>query len=131
MIDIVDKWAEAWSTRREADLKAIYDTEVVFRTAGMNQPFSGVKRLSQFTERLEKVVPKTSIEVVEVLEAVDGRSVAVRWKSKALNHLDTSRFVDQEGISRLKVENGKIVDEETVYDRLNLLADVLALKKSI
>lgn len=130
MEQIVKQWALAWSERRSAELANIYASGAAFRTAGMTKSFFGSQRLSEFSNKLGAVSPATKIEVEEILEAKDGQSVAVVWRTHAANPLDPSRTTAQKGISRLKISGDKIVDEETVFDRLDLLADVMAAKKT-
>ena len=138
--DTAEGWArhlfhEIWNRRRLDRLGRFYDEEVAVLSGG-GRVAKGLRNLSALLLSIMGAVPDGVMRVEHVCwsEETDGVILAVRWTlagSTAAggilgDEVPAGRAVEMMGVSHLRLDGPRIVEEWTVFDEIGVLAQAHA-----
>lgn len=138
--DTPEGWArtlfhEVWNRRRLDRLAKFYDDEVAVH-AGGGRVARGLRNASTLLISMMAAIPDGVMRVEHVCwsEETDGVIVAVRWTLAGTtarggvlgDNLPVGRPVEMMGMSHLRLDGPKVVEEWTVFDEVAVLARAYA-----
>ncbi len=122
---VVDAWLRAWGDGDPAAFKAIVSKNYVRHSK------SGQEDIADVVRQIEASREAFTDFKTEILQSVeDSTLIAIHWRSHGLHTgtfmgvPPTGRSVSVSGAAFIRHENGKILDETTVWDPRELLSSM-------
>lgn len=125
--EAIKSWEEAWNSRDPEKVIKLYSDNVYYRDATVAGGIESLDNFRAYLEKLFDLYPKTRIEVVEARNLKEGKQVFINWHAKVPDQVRGKLVTEIDGVTRMSIENGKIVREETFYDRLPIAVNLLHL----
>lgn len=124
-MSMVKAWESAWSSRDVEEVAAICTEDICFRSSMVPHALRGLNQLRGYMEKLFDLYPQTAIEVCHARHVKGRRSLFVRWQAKVPDQVSATRLAEVDGVSLLTIRDGKIMREESYYDRLPIAVNAL------
>ncbi len=122
-MDVLETWKEIWTKRNRNMLQDCYADNCIFQTAGMYETTETIDSIATYMGRLAVKLPTSEISIEKFIASEDQKTVFVYWTTEVPAMLADGALIDQQGVSLLKLgADGRISEEETVFDRLPLVA---------
>ncbi|WP_431679270.1 nuclear transport factor 2 family protein [Kitasatospora sp. KL5] len=115
--DFVARWADFWDAPDPARLGGLSAPDIVLRWPGRAEPIRGLESWSQQVAGALARFPDLRLEVVA--DAGNGSVSFIAWRAGATVE---GRPVQWEGVDRMELRDGLVVDSTVVFDTAALRA---------
>jgi len=115
---VVETYYESYNRRDIPALLDLFDPDVEYHDLAVyDEPFVGIDELSAYFDKIEKLVPRDIVFVVDAITTGDPDNVGVEWHVELES--DNEGFVPlpfSRGVSFYKLRNGKIVSARDLVE---------------
>lgn len=120
-----DLLAELWNTADAELASQIYSEQAQRTDPGTPETANGVQQIMNYVNQVHSGFPDFKLRILQ--QVSDRDRLVTQWtcsgthRGEFLGVPATGKRIDVNGMTMSRVENGKIVEEQTYYDRLKLL----------
>ena len=115
MEEFVDRWAEFWSAPDPARLGQLAAADIELRYPGLPEPLRGLEAWREQVASIVRRLPDVRLAVTAY--AKNGDLCFVSWRGNATAG---GRPITWEGIDRMRLRDGLVVDSMVAFDTAGL-----------
>lgn len=130
--DIAHRFIQAWNAGGSAIVDRLASSDLVVYYSHFPEPVKGTAAFKEILAQTYHHFPDIAIEVEGIV--VEGDRAVVNWTYRATHQQGevfgvsaSGRKVRVSGITRFRIENGKVIKEEGIVDNFSLMLQLGAV----
>lgn len=132
--DLSSSYMEIWNAGEEDLLNEFADKDLTVNYTHFEKAYNSISEYKEMLKQTHEFFPDLVITLEEIIPSESGRSATINWKYNG-THENGNLFgvessgnkVTVRGMTVLRFQNGKVVEEKGIVDNLSLMMQLGAM----